>query len=319
MSSFDPRDIHAFLAGLSTPGFSGPDDERLQTWRERGLKASLFSYTSGANEDLDSIHMGYAPSFVSSKSGRSSTRSTSTRSASTTSSAVSRVFSHKSDKSCSTASSSRPPSTASTAPSVFLAHAIPNPPHNPQCILPCEYARLGLCNETFGPDETALWEEHIVVDHFDRKLPPHCICWFCDKEFGSSDYNVDDSSNFKFRLDHIREHFLQSRLTVQEMVQQMRPDYFLLEHLHLNRLLPEALYQRECKLNEGPRASGVVRHDFIPQERRREKELRSRVVHDNEKEERRRRRDQKQQQPRRRTGQLIASSNVVGTAYVQPS
>ncbi|KAK8133927.1 hypothetical protein PG984_005939 [Apiospora sp. TS-2023a] len=303
MSSFDPSDIHDFLRRLPIPGFSGPDVGHFQIW-ERGHQASSYRYASDASVDLGSIHMGNTPSVVSSKSG-SSTRSASTRSASTTSSAVSRVFSHKSDKSCSTASSSRPPSVASTLDSVFFAHAVPNLPHNPGCRLPCEYARLGSCDKDFDPEDDGNWEYHIV-DHFKGELPSHCICWFCDKEFVSSDYNVDDSTNFKFRLDHIREHFLQSRLTVQEMVQQMRPDYFLLEHLYLNRLLPEALYQRECKRNEGPRASGVVRHDFIPQERKRERELQSRVVHDNEKEERRRRRDQKQQHPRRRTGQAIA-------------
>ncbi|KAK8006395.1 hypothetical protein PG991_012692 [Apiospora marii] len=241
--------------------------------------------------------MGYAPSVVSSKSRRSSTRSASTRSASTASSAVSKVFSHRSDKSCRTTSSSPPPSTASL-PSVYFAHAVPNPPHNPQFILPCEFARLGLCNETFGPYETGIWEDHIVVDHFESKPPPHCICWFCDKEFASNDHHGDRGINFALRLEHIREHFLQDGLTAQ----QMRPDYFLLEHLHLHKLLPKELYQRECKRNEGPRASGIVRHDYIPPERLRAKELESRVVHDNDKEERRRRRGQRQQPTGRRPG-----------------
>ncbi|KAK8064093.1 hypothetical protein PG996_008745 [Apiospora saccharicola] len=70
----------------------------------------------------------------------------------------------------------------------------------------------------------------------------------------------------------------------------------------------------EAKWNEGPTPSGIVRHKPLPAERRREMELRSRVVHDNDKEERHRRRDQRlraqqhgQQPPRRHTLQRVSS------------
>ncbi|KAK8039228.1 hypothetical protein PG993_007639 [Apiospora rasikravindrae] len=291
MSSTGPNSqvIYAFLAQLPTR-----DDERFHNWEQNWSRASPFDVASDSSVDLTPIHFRLAPTYGS------STRSASTRSASTVSTAQDSMWSRRSGrsgrsgKSHNTTLSSPPRSTASTAPSVFNDHATIDPPHNPRYRLPCEYARLGLCNETFGPEETDFWEWHVGTLHLQDRLPPHCICWFCDQEFSATDHNGDERENFRFRLEHIRDHIIQGRLNAQDM----RPDYFLLEHMYRNGLLEKVHYQLECSYTEGPTASGIVEYNYTPPERRRAKELESRVYHDNDKEERRRRRRQGQGQQR---------------------
>jgi hypothetical protein len=254
--------------------------------------------------------MELAPSVPASSCG-SSTGSVSTRSTSTISTAQRSIFSRGSQgsyRSHRTAVSSPPRSTAPTINSVFVAHATNDAPYNPECVLPCEYAPLGLCNETFQPGEFEVWEDHIVRQHLRYQIPDRCICWFCDQEFSSEEHNVDVRYNFFRRLEHIREHIIHDVRSVRHM----RPDYFLLEHMYRNSLLPEAHYQQECERSEGPSTAGIVKHNFKPPERQREEELSLRVIHDNRKEEHLRRRErherrgQRQQRPGPRVQQRSA-------------
>ncbi|KAK8087017.1 hypothetical protein PG994_001991 [Apiospora phragmitis] len=277
-TGLNTQDIYALLARVAT---RDGDDKRFHSWSQ----TSPFDDASTSSLDLTSIHMKLVPSVVA-PTYRSSTGSASTRSASTTSIAQNSVWSRRSGKSYHTTLSSPPRSTASTVPSVINAHATINPPNNPQLRLPCEYARLGLCSETFGPEETDFWEYHIGLEHLQYNLPPRCICWFCDQEFSSEDHDGDRNHNFHLRLDHISDHIIHEGLGAQ----QMRPDYFLLEHMYRNGLLEAPHYQRECRYTEGPTASGIVEYNYTPPERRRARELESRVYHDNDKEERHRRR-----------------------------
>ncbi|KAK7948226.1 uncharacterized protein PG986_009112 [Apiospora aurea] len=305
----NPQEIFAFLAQIPTH-----DDERFQNWEQNWAQASPFDVAPASSVDLTPIHFRLAPSVRAPTYG-GSTGSASTRSASTASIAQNSMWSRrsgksgKSSKSYKTTLSSPPRSTASTVPSVYNNHAT-NPPYNPQCRLPCEYARLGLCNETFGPEETDFWEWHVGTQHLQDNLPPHCICWFCDQEFSARNHNVDERENFRFRLEHIRDHIIQERLAAQDM----RPDYFLLEHMYRNGLLEKVHYQLECSYTEGPTASGIVEYNYTPPERRRAKELESRVYHDNDKEERRRRRRQGQQRPMPRVPPHSAGRMEYGVA-----
>ncbi|KAK8044204.1 hypothetical protein PG993_004228 [Apiospora rasikravindrae] len=169
----------------------------------------------------------------------------------------------KSGKSYNTTFSSPPISMTTT-------DAIKDPNHS-RIRLPCEYARLGLCNETFGPDETDFWQWHILTLHLQDNPPPHCICWFCDREFSSSkDHDGNVEENFRLRLEHIRDHIVhQERFQAEHM----RPDYFLLEHMYRNGLLERVPYQLECNYTERPATSGIVGYNYTPPERRRAKEL----------------------------------------------
>ncbi|KAK8107775.1 uncharacterized protein PG998_009788 [Apiospora kogelbergensis] len=267
-SDLNAGEIFAFLAGRNG------DEERFCIWRNQ---TSLFDYDSTSSVDLDltRYHMDLAPAApASTRSGSTST--TSTRSASTT-------FSRKSHRSHYTAASSPP---RSVAQSVFIGNATPN---LPRPVLPCEYARLGLCTAIFGPDETQIWWEHIAGSHLQWVMPHHCICWFCDQEFSSKDIGVDPNENFTLRLEHIRGHIIEEGYTDSDM----RPDYFLLEHMYRHGLLPEIHYRRAREVEEGPSTSGIVDHDYKPPERRRQKELESRVIHDNGKEDRHRRRQER--------------------------
>ncbi|KAK6845093.1 hypothetical protein PG995_015203 [Apiospora arundinis] len=276
---FDFMGIHAFLNAVPAPHY----EARFNDWRDH---SSL---------DLSAIHMELAPSAPASTCG-SSTGSASRRSTSTTSTAQRSVFSQGSQgsrRSHRTAASSPPRSAAPTVTSAFGAHATIHALYSSECVLPCEYAPLGLCNETFQPGEFEVWEDHIVSQHLRYQIPDRCICWFCDQEFSSEENNADARYNFSLRLEHIREHIYDGR-----SVRHMRPDYFLLEHMYRNSQIREAHYQRECERSEGPSTAGIVKHNFKPPERRREEELRSRVIHDNRKEEQLRRRERRQRQQR---------------------
>ncbi|KAK7983277.1 kinesin-domain-containing protein [Apiospora arundinis] len=269
--SADFQEIYAFLNTVPAPN----NEARFNSWRDH---SSL---------DLTAIHMELAPSTPAPIYG-SSTGSVSSRS-STISTAQRSVFSpgsQGSHRSYRTA--------ASTVDSVFMADATIDAPYNPECVLPCEYAPLGLCNETFHPGEFGVWENHITRHHLQDQIPDRCICWFCDQEFSSEEHNADVGYNFFRRLEHIREHIIHDGRSIRHM----RPDYFLLEHIYRNSLLPEAHYQQECERSEGLSTAGIVKHNFKPPERQSEKELRLRVIHDNRKEEQLRRREQRQQRPK---------------------
>ncbi|KAK8094541.1 hypothetical protein PG997_001226 [Apiospora hydei] len=285
----NPQEIFAFLAQIPTH-----DDERFQNWGQNWAQASPFDVASASSVDLTPIHFRLLAPSVRAPTYGGSTGSASTRSASTASTAQNSMWSRrssksgKSSKSYNTTLSSPPRSTASTVPSVYNNHATIDPPHNPRYF----------------------WEWHVGTEHLQDNLPPHCICWFCDQEFSARNHNGNERENFRFRLEHIRDHIIQGRLTAQDM----RPDYFLLEHMYRNGLLEKVHYQLECSYTEGPTASGIVEYNYTPPERRRAKELESRVYHDNDKEERRRRRRQGQQRPMPRVPPHSAGRMEYGVA-----
>ncbi|KAI2779190.1 hypothetical protein F4815DRAFT_196336 [Daldinia loculata] len=122
--------------------------------------------------------------------------------------------------------------------------------HNPgpgMIVLPCELFGFG-CEHTFNFDEVDAWIEHIIADHFRGKLPSKAICWFCDIwHFDSKAPEVgnDRRQNFDNRMWHVREHFAEGKT-----VEDIRPDFHMLEHLHRHQIISEDTYIKYKRWND---------------------------------------------------------------------
>ncbi|KAH7136249.1 hypothetical protein EDB81DRAFT_77383 [Dactylonectria macrodidyma] len=107
--------------------------------------------------------------------------------------------------------------------------------------LPCEFVRYHDCGATFDIDDEEGWIAHIA-HHLCNKFPPHCICWFCNREFvAQSDSLADCWVSYHARMLHIAQHF-----RIQHLVaSQIRPDFFFLDHLHHHMLIRVDMYNHE--------------------------------------------------------------------------
>ncbi|KAI1471184.1 uncharacterized protein F4812DRAFT_169596 [Daldinia caldariorum] len=174
--------------------------------------------------------------------------------------------------------------------------AVENPQNTLQDLapmrLPCEFIGLG-CNETFSFNEVDAWTEHVITDHLGNKLPSIVACWFCDTwRFDCNTPNIggDQRYNFDLRMNHIYEHFLDGK-----SVHDIRPDFYMIEHLGKNGLVATTTYHYLKRWNDVPCPIEEMRHiqrrDFVPPERQ-ERQRRSEMVFvDNDKEERRRKKE----------------------------
>ncbi|KAG7407461.1 hypothetical protein DER46DRAFT_373752 [Fusarium sp. MPI-SDFR-AT-0072] len=124
-------------------------------------------------------------------------------------------------------------------------------------ILTCEFLGFGDCDVVFDSNDESRWIAHIASCHLRNIFPTVCICWFCDREFRASSHNQADAETcYRKRMHHIAKHFrngLSGR--------QMRPDFFLLDHLYHHRLINEEMYQRARAYHE---ASQVQIQNLYP-------------------------------------------------------
>ncbi|RGP76037.1 hypothetical protein FLONG3_5428 [Fusarium longipes] len=133
----------------------------------------------------------------------------------------------------------------------------------PSSSLVCEFVRYTGCNATFDPNDEGGWIEHIVTFHLGNVFPAVCVCWFCDREFMASSYNQSDTEAcYQKRMHHIAKHF---RRGVTE--RQIRPDFYLLDHLHNYGLINEETFQREKMHHEAPQMSGLHPAGWRPEQR----------------------------------------------------
>lgn len=113
--------------------------------------------------------------------------------------------------------------------------------------LPCEFVGYDHCEETFNIDDKDGWISHIIQCHLGNNFPPRCICWFCDEEYvAQSSSTVDCWESYQLRMDHIAEHFRTSNLGVDEI----RPDFFFLDHIHRHGLVSKEEYRHATKYRE---------------------------------------------------------------------
>ncbi|KAI0479252.1 hypothetical protein GGR56DRAFT_369678 [Xylariaceae sp. FL0804] len=161
--------------------------------------------------------------------------------------------------------------------------------------LPCELRILGLCD--FASDDVDSWVEHVAGEHLGYVFPDVLICWFCDEcifDRHSADAGGDGRWSLWQRAEHIRDHLVSEPLNAERDV---RPDFFMLDHLRLHGIIDEDTYREIRRGAAGwdgrnvPRVGGLYPAGFVPEERRQEAERRTSVVVDLEKQDRRRRRE----------------------------
>ncbi|KAI1307717.1 hypothetical protein F5Y03DRAFT_114466 [Xylaria venustula] len=159
-------------------------------------------------------------------------------------------------------------------------------PFDSRLTLPCEFAAYRQCGLVFEIDAVDDWIEHIVSDHLQGRLPPMCICWFCDDFVFDTKNDLDSRSVFENRMWHIRGHIVEDG----DAIPDMRPDYYLLDHAHRHRAISTETYNMARKYSEIPRPGHVCPFDFNSPEAERHDELSKRIIVDQAKEDRLRRR-----------------------------
>ena len=150
----------------------------------------------------------------------------------------------------------------------------------------CEFSKLKNCNATFAGDDIAGWIEHHTA-HLRNKFPRRVVCWFCDHIPFVAESKADRRANFEERMEHIREHINSDYMEVDNM----RPDFFVVESLYKNGQIDQGTYQYAIAYTELPLSLRLPADDAMS------RPAASSAVqyqcHDLEKEERHRRRQRK--------------------------
>lgn len=111
--------------------------------------------------------------------------------------------------------------------------------------VPCEFRQLTGCLAQFAADEVAEaeWIQHVEV-HLQGLFPENAVCWFCDELVFDANVTAggDRRYNFILRLRHIQEHIKSDGDIARP--QSMRPDYYILQHLRQQELLPCSVLDR---------------------------------------------------------------------------
>ena len=149
--------------------------------------------------------------------------------------------------------------------------------------LPCEFIAYGPCEKTFSIDDEKAWVKHIR-HHLKDRLPQKTMCWFCDKRFKSGQKNDERLATFKERMKHIRKHFKSEyRTPLPTMVQRIRPDFDLLDHMKENKLIGNDMFQRAQTFREHPLIE-VAPGDYKPEGVRRREAREEEVYFDQDQE-----------------------------------
>ena len=125
-------------------------------------------------------------------------------------------------------------------------------------VYPCDFWGYTNCLHRFRLGEDCHWFAHTAV-HLGHKFPKTSVCWFCDEVFHSdSGDQAILKMVFRQRMDHIGRHLVAQHYR-QEEGQSIRPDFFLLEHLLANGLVPESARAKAETYSEIPLPNGVIR------------------------------------------------------------
>lgn len=162
--------------------------------------------------------------------------------------------------------------SASTAPSLG-----PDPQGEGSGFLPCEFVGFAVCNFQYNLADTEQWINHIIDDHLGYRLPQKCACWYCDDYvFDINENGLDEITNFRQRLYHIREHITYNGYGISNI----RPDYNFVAHLWSLGMINQSTYDAALSHREGPRSNvtGIYRYDFVPPERQYQQDRNASVV-----------------------------------------
>jgi hypothetical protein len=125
-------------------------------------------------------------------------------------------------------------------------------------IYPCDFWGYTNCLHRFRLGEDCHWFAHTAV-HLGHKFPKTSVCWFCDEVFHlDSEDQAILKMVFRQRMDHIGRHLVAQHYR-QEEGQSIRPDFYLLEHLLANGLVPESARAKAETYSEIPLPNGVIR------------------------------------------------------------
>jgi len=150
-----------------------------------------------------------------------------------------------------------PASEVSWAPSTAPSHgprhpnfaeqfAVPAQPSlTPDSGLWCEFHDLAECREVFQYSDEAGWIRH-HREHLGDDLPYQVVCWFCDNFV--AECTSGRRANFERRMRHIGEHIRRDDQTLEGM----RPDFFMVRHLHDIGLLSDEIYNSAMQYTELP-------------------------------------------------------------------
>ncbi|KAI8623952.1 hypothetical protein F5Y19DRAFT_491731 [Xylariaceae sp. FL1651] len=156
--------------------------------------------------------------------------------------------------------SSRSSSTAPQASPYDLYHSTCQAPMLTG--LPCEFVGLHDCDLVFGFDDTQRWIDHIITHHLDNRLPSRALCWFCDKKKFDATKTSDRLKSFVERMKHIRGHIKHEGKTLE----QIRPDFYMLEHLYGSKLISDQMYHRAKRYTEVVQGNWIIPHDAVPRD-----------------------------------------------------
>lgn len=134
-------------------------------------------------------------------------------------------------------------------PAVDIPSATPRTlPANPY-FLWCELCALGDCNEIFNLNQTYEWIQH-HAEHLRNDFPDELMCWFCNHVKFKAANRADRYATFVDRMEHIRQHVFDEYRTVDDM----RPDFRMIVHLHDRRLISDNMFDRAMSYTELPDA-----------------------------------------------------------------
>ncbi|KAF4336507.1 hypothetical protein FBEOM_9639 [Fusarium beomiforme] len=151
-----------------------------------------------------------------------------------------------------------------TEPLPIAPSSQPQPYVSPS-LLTCEFLGFGDCEVMFDLNDESRWISHIADVHLRNIYPTVCICWFCDRDFRtSSTSQADARACYRKRMHHIAKHFRNGFSG-----SQMRPDFYLVDHLYQNGLIDEFMYARAKAYHE---ASEVQIPNLYPAGWRREQQ-----------------------------------------------
>ncbi|KAJ9165052.1 hypothetical protein NKR19_g866 [Coniochaeta hoffmannii] len=112
----------------------------------------------------------------------------------------------------------------------------------------CELCVLRDCPVTFPIDQTQEWIEH-HCRHLQEQYPSRLMCWFCDHvPFVSA--RDGRYGNFRDRMEHIREHISSDYMRMDDM----RPDFYMINHLGERGIIDAAMRDIALKFSELPAA-----------------------------------------------------------------
>ncbi|KAK0702398.1 hypothetical protein B0H67DRAFT_500449, partial [Lasiosphaeris hirsuta] len=124
----------------------------------------------------------------------------------------------------------------------------------------CEFSVLFGCGETFRGDDEVGWVQH-HIKHLRGKIPAQLTCWFCDEHIPFlAERTADRGYNFEVRMAHIRSHISEDYQTPECM----RPDFYMVKHLHKYHFINDRTYNYLKTFNEVPQQYRLPVSDSRP-------------------------------------------------------